>query len=180
MPDGRRRCLALLALMAALPAAAWANARPPIAGYLPDGDRFRVLGQGRMRWFGLTLYDAALWVAGDRWQWERPFALELRYARDFEGRRLAAASVDEMRRIGFDDARRLAAWREAMLEAFPDVRKGETITGVYHPGEGAEFFHQGRRTAAIRDPEFARAFFSIWLDPRTREPKLRAALLGIE
>jgi hypothetical protein len=30
----------------------------------------------------------------------------------------------------------------------------------------------------VSDTEFARAFFSIWLDERTREPKLRAALLG--
>jgi len=31
---------------------------------------------------------------------------------------------------------------------------------------------------AIEDPEFARVFFAIWLDPRTQTPDLRAALLG--
>jgi hypothetical protein len=30
----------------------------------------------------------------------------------------------------------------------------------------------------IDDPVFARAFFAIWLDPRTREPQLRNRLLG--
>ena len=29
-----------------------------------------------------------------------------------------------------------------------------------------------------RDPEFARAFFAIWLGPQTSAPKLRAALLN--
>jgi len=32
----------------------------------------------------------------------------------------------------------------------------------------------------IPDAAFSRAFFSIWLDPRTAEPGLRAALLGLQ
>jgi len=40
------------------------------------------------------------------------------------------------------------------------------------------FYNQHRLLGAIDDPVFARAFFSIWLDPRTREPQLRARLLG--
>lgn len=131
-----------------------------------------------MRWFGLALYDATLWVPGPRWQWDQPFALDIRYARSFAGARLADTSVDEMRRLGFADEERLRRWGDAMARVFPDVRKGDRITGVYRPDEGAEFFHNGRSTGAIRDPEFARCFFSIWLDARTREPKLRAALLG--
>ena len=65
-----------------------------------------------------------------------------------------------------------------MRKAFPDVKGGDHITGVYRPAVGVEFFHQGQSTGVIGDLDFARAFFSIWLDPATREPKLRAALLG--
>jgi hypothetical protein len=31
----------------------------------------------------------------------------------------------------------------------------------------------------VRDATFARLFFGIWLSPRTSEPQLRAALLGL-
>jgi hypothetical protein len=31
----------------------------------------------------------------------------------------------------------------------------------------------------IDDAEFARAFFAIWLDPKTSEPSLRKQLLGL-
>lgn len=165
-----------MALMLALAAPAWANV--PVESLQSGGVEYRMLGQGRMRWFGLLLYDAALWAPGDRWRWEAPFALDLRYARDFQGVKLAEASVDEMRRLGYEDETRLQRWRQAMVEAFPNVRKGDRITGVFRPGEGAQFFHNGRLTAMVADPEFARAFFSIWLDPKTREPKLRAALIG--
>jgi hypothetical protein len=176
-----------LLLLAVLLCAPGVHANPPsFAELATAGGEPRQLGQGRMRWFGLVLYDATLWVGGDHrhggelddWRWDHPFALDLRYARDFKGRKLADASVDEIRRLGLADGAKLDAWRAHMVAAFPDVKKGERITGVFRPGIGAEFFHQDRSTGLVRDPEFARAFFSIWLDARTREPKLRAALLG--
>lgn len=172
------RLIAALALLCATQTVVHANTVALPAGVQAEQNDLRVLGHGKMRWFGLLLYDAALWVPGSGWQWDRTFALDIRYARNFAGEKLAAASVDEMMRLGYRDARKLSAWREGMLSAFPDVKSGERITGVYRPGIGAEFFHEGRATAVIADPEFARAFFSIWLDPGTREPKLRAALLG--
>lgn len=151
----------------------------PLPEALATGEtQYRALGSGRMRWFGLHLYDAALWVSGREHGWDQPFALDIRYARDFYGARIAEVSADEMRRLGGADARRIESWREQMARIFPDVRKGEHITGVFRPGLGAEFFYQGRPLGTVYDADFARAFFSIWLDPRTREPKLRAALLG--
>jgi hypothetical protein len=177
-----RRLLLLLTWCACLLLATFVFT-PAAHAMLPDAVRAelptaRLTGEGRMRWFGLLLYDAKLWVDAPAWSWDAPFALDLEYARDFAGTRIAQASADEIRRIGLADGPKLTAWRDAMARAFPDVRKGDHITGVYRPGVGAEFFHQGRSTGPVRDPEFARAFFSIWLDARTREPKLRAALLG--
>ncbi len=181
------RIVAGLLLIAALLGAPGVHANPlAFADLATAAGEPRQLGQGRMRWFGLALYDATLWVgadhrrggAPDHWRWDHPFALDLRYARDFKGTKLADASVDEIRRLGLADAAKLDAWRAHMVAALPDVKKGERITGVFRPGVGAEFFHQERSTGLVPDPEFARAFFSIWLDPRTREPKLRAALLG--
>ena len=172
------RLLLLLALLSAT--LAWGTNRPPLAGLATQEAEVRQMGQGRMRWFGLHLYDASLWVAGQQWRWDQPFALDIRYARAFPGSRLAGASIDEIRRLGIADDTRLERWRGFMLAGFPDVKEGQRITGVFRPGIGVEFFHEDRSTGIVRDIEFARAFFSIWLDPRTREPKLRAALLGLK
>lgn len=171
------RFLGFLLLFGALVAPASANVAP-LPPTLQADEGLRVLGHGRMRWFGLHLYDATLWVQGSQWQWDRTFVLDIRYARAFTGSRIAEVSAEEMARLGMRDERKLSAWREIMRRAFPDVKSGERITGMYRPGAGVEFFHEGRSTAVISDREFARAFFSIWLDPATREPKLRAALLG--
>ena len=65
-----------------------------------------------------------------------------------------------------------------MRSIFPDVKKGEQLTGVNLPGVGVDFYYNDRFGGRVADPEFAVAFFSIWLDPRTREPGLREALIG--
>ena len=70
----------------------------------------------------------------------------------FAGSRIADVSVDEIARLGFRDERKLAAWRELMRRAFPDVKSGDHITGVYRPGAGVEFFHQGRSTGVDQRP----------------------------
>ena len=139
---------------------------------------WRVQGQGEMRWFGLRLYEASLWAPGGRWQAELPYALELRYSRDIPSRRLVDSSIEEMQRLGAADDERLARWKVALEQVFPDVRSGDVIVGMHLPARGAEFYHQGRLTGRIDDVDFARAFFAIWLDERTREPALRARLLG--
>lgn len=169
-------CIALACVLAGGRAAASGlEARAPGVG-----TGWGVVGQGTMRWFGLALYDASLWTRGaERWRPERPFALEVRYARPIRGERLVAASLDEMARLGFADAERREAWRPLLARAFPSVEPGDTIVGLAEPDGRVAFYHRGALTAELRDADFARAFFAIWLDPRTREPGLRSSLLGI-
>jgi hypothetical protein len=170
-----RVLLAVLAFLL-LPVCAAALTLPePVSKEFPD---LRLAGEGRLRWFGLHVYDATLWISGPRWTGEQRFALDIRYARDFKGRKLVQSSLDEMRRLGFGDDVLLEKWAGEMTRVLPDVRKGEHLTGVYRPALGADFYHQGRLVGSIADSAFARAFFAIWLDERTREPGLRRSLIG--
>jgi hypothetical protein len=130
-------------------------------------------GSGEFRRFGFLVYQATLW-AGDDPQ-RPPLVLRLDYKRSIAGSAIAEASVKEMRAFTSDEAA-LKRWGEQMARVFPDVKQGDHILGVYRP-EGATFQHNGRVTGDIDDPEFARRFFAIWLDPRTSAPDLRAALL---
>lgn len=170
--------LRLLLLAAVLNAALSAFALPMPEPIVREFPQLRPAGEGRLRWFGLLIYDACLWVEGGQWNPQREFALDIRYARDVKGSKLAEASIKEMRRLGFGNEPQLARWGVELERLFPDVRKGEHITGINRPGQGVRFYHQGRGAGEIADPEFARGFFAIWLDERTREPGLRRALFG--
>lgn len=176
-----RRLAERLLLLAALALAALsvqASLPEPVKALVPA---WRNLGSGDASFLGLRLYGASLWVSGQAYREDAPFALALTYARGFSRDTLVSTSLDEMRRLGgADEARlaRLARWKSELERVFPDVAAGETIVGVHLPGRGAAFYHQGRLSGEVMDPAFSRAFFAIWLDSRTRVPALRSRLLG--
>lgn len=164
-PTARRRLLLALAIWPWLPALA-AEPAAPVRG-------LRRWGQGEFRRFGFLVYEATLWGGDDPAR--PPLALRLDYRRNIAGSAIAEASVKEMRQLGADEAL-LRRWGPEMARLFPDVKPGDHIVGVYRP-EGASFLFNGRPLGEIPEPEFARRFFGIWLDPRTSAPDLRAALL---
>jgi hypothetical protein len=65
-----------------------------------------------------------------------------------------------------------------MRAIFPDVQKGDRITGVHVPPATVRYFFNGQPIGDIVDGEFARAFFGIWLDPRTSRRDFRDLLLS--
>lgn len=165
-----RRSL-LLALLA-LPFAGLAGAATAVAPY----PGLRRWGSGAFRRFGFHVYDATLWAGDDPLR--QPLALRLDYKRSIAGKAIAEASLREMRemRKRVADTPRLEAWGEQMARIFPDVRAGDHLIGLWQPA-GARFLQGGRTLGDVDDPDFARAFFGIWLDERSSAPALRAALL---
>ena len=130
-------------------------------------------GTAEFRRFGFLVYEAQLWAGNN--PTEPPIALQLTYKREIAGSKIAEASVDQMRALGADE-QRLEVWGAAMHRIFPNVKPGDQIVGIYRPGS-AVFLYNNREIGQVNDPEFARLFFGIWLDPRTSEPKLRERLL---
>lgn len=166
----RRR---LLLGLAAWPLASFATTAPeapeaPTAG-------FRRWGSGEFRRFGFLVYEATLWAGGDD-PLRPPLALKLTYKRNINGGDIAEASVKEIRNLGLADEATLRRWGEQMRQLFPNVKPGDHLVGHYQP-EAARFYFNDQLIGSIEDAAFARAFFAIWLDPRTSAPDLRAALL---
>jgi hypothetical protein len=173
-PSFRDRAAALIvAVWVACAGLGWA----PVAA-AAQAVPMREVGAGSLYWFGLHVYDARLSVAGERFDPAQAFALTLRYARELSGERIAETSIDEIRRLGFGTPADHRRWLDEMRRLFPDVRRGDELTGAAAPGRGTQFLLNGRPIGAIDEPEFARAFFAIWFDPRTRSRDLRASLLG--
>lgn len=187
----RRTLLALAAahVLLALPLAGAAG-RARAQGSLPPelarrwpGAQLR--GEGRLRFFGLSVYDIRLWTPSDmpsatlaaRWA-ETPLALEIQYARRLVGKLIAERSIEEMARQETLSEPQAQAWQTEMTRLFPDVGNGDRLTGVMLPGEAARFYFNGEFRGELRDPDFARLFFGIWLAPETSEPALRERLLG--
>ena len=169
-----------LALTASESVAAAASPRSTGAGPRPLPNA-RLAGQGLLRFWGLEVYQASLWVVpGFRPASfaEPPFALELEYRRSFQAGAIAERSLQEMRRLAPISEEQARRWQQALQRVLPDVRPGDRIVGLHQPGQGARFEQGGRLLGEIADPEFARLFFGIWLSPATSAPALREALLA--
>ncbi len=137
-------------------------------------------GEATLRFFGLKVYDVRLWTQMKPFTHGDPFAIELVYDLNLNGKDIAERSVKEMRLQGCEDEAKLKRWGEEMARIFPDIKKGDTLIGVSIPGKEARFYNREKLIAAVPDPEFAKAFFDIWLSEKSSEPKLRLKLLGVQ
>jgi len=138
------------------------------------------IGSGELRWFGLRIYQAALWSETQPFDPSAPFALQLTYYRSISRERLVRTSMDEIRRLGTGprDPALLAHWEALLRGAFVDVEEGDQLIGVNVPGHGMRLYDQRKLVADIADPRLAQAFFSIWLHEDSRDRDLRRQLLG--
>jgi hypothetical protein len=174
-------CAGLLAL--ALPAVALANhAHVPApslpASVLAQAPGLAAQGGGEMTFLGLSIYDGWYWGPGHDWKLDAPFAIDLHYNRSIPGARIAERSVSEIEKLGLGTPEQLARWGEAMRRIFPDVAKGDAVTGLFLPPGIVRYFLNGKLIGEIVDPSFAKAFFGIWMDPRTSRTDYRQKLLG--
>lgn len=152
--------------------------RPELKELIPQ---YRLIGKGRLTFWGLQIYDARLWASpgfSTDSLAAQPFALELAYLRSFDKKAIAERSIKEMRRAAPVNEDQANAWTAELLRVLPSTKAGDRVTGVNRPGAGVLFLLNGKPTGEIRDLEFARQFFGIWLSPQTSEPKLRSALLA--
>lgn len=174
----RRSALVTFAALTCVPRAQATAMPAEVASELAAS---RLHGAGRLTWFGMSVYEARLW-AGERFsvtQFERePLALEIQYARSLQGKQIAERSLAEMQRFGASSDADAARWLTSMIQLFPDVTAGDRLTGVHRPGGATRFYFNSKLRGEIRETDFARRFFGIWLSPQSSEPKLRQALLG--
>jgi hypothetical protein len=132
-------------------------------------------GSGKFNWWGFHIYDASFYRAGTPSSQE--FALDIRYQKSFTGVAIANSSAEEMKKMGVPEAQ-VSLWGKELTKVFPNIEPGQTLTAVYAPKQGTIFYHDGKRIAQMPGIEFSKAFFGIWLDPKTSIPKLRNELLG--
>ena len=76
-------------------------------------------GEGQMRFLGLRIYDARLWVTpgfdASRFG-AHPLALELTYHRGFTGAAIARRSVEEMQRQASVPSEQAERWQQRMAD----------------------------------------------------------------
>lgn len=139
------------------------------------------IGEARFTYYFWDVYDAALYSPKGQWKNQPPYALNLTYLRDVKGEKIAQRSIDEIKKQGFDDAEKLAIWRQKMNEIFPDVDEDDELLGIAVSKQVTRFYYNDNLIGTVEDSEFTKWFFAIWLSESTSQPEFRQKLLsGVE
>ena len=141
-----------------------------------------LIGQGKYTYWGFDVYNASLWaneasLVPEQWANQR-IALELQYLRDFNGVDIAKRSIDEMHAQNALSKSKAGIWLKTLEGIFPNVAKGQSLTGIYIPNAGAQFLFDNTVIGEIKDTELSKRFFDIWLAPQTSAPDLRKKLFA--
>ncbi|WP_331851900.1 chalcone isomerase family protein [Polynucleobacter necessarius] len=91
---------------------------------------------------------------------------------------IAERTVEGMKKLGVPESK-AQIWGKELASFLPNVEPGQNITAIYLPKQGTTFYYDGKAIAQIPGADFSKAFFGIWLDPKTSAPKLREQLLGM-
>jgi hypothetical protein len=142
----------------------------------------KLIGSGEFTWWGLSIYTAKLWQETSSFNPQEKFSLEITYHKTISRDRFVETSIDEIKRLHGSkfSPETLAQWRLHMQKSFTDVKSGDQLIGVSVPNYGCRFYSNKKLIAEIPDEKFAAAFFSIWLDTRSKDSDLRRHLLGQE
>lgn len=171
----------LAVVLAAMSTLATAEGAPPLPStVLTIAPGLKLQGGGEFTFYGISVYDGWYWSHARGWPHDAPYALDLHYRRSLQGARIAARSVEEIAQLGYGAPEQRARWGALMAKIFPDVTRGDRLTGVYTGSGAVRYFHNDRPIGEIAEPGFARAFFGIWLDPRTSRNDFREKLLGAQ
>ena len=172
MKSADSRLLLILILFTVMPSLPHASINGPV-----ELAQFKLVGSGQLTWWGLKVYDATLYSSEDAYHPDHPHAIRITYRFSFSREQLANRSLEEIERIHGRQVDRAAVLQQ-LNAVFRDVSGGDQITGIHYPGKRADFYSQEQLLGRIDDASLAAAFFSIWLDPATRKPALRARMLG--
>lgn len=143
-------------------------------------DEIKPIGDASFKKAIFHLYDASLCAGQDSFVWENPFAITLDYKRKFSSDMIVKATMIEMARLSGREQQEFETLRPTVTQCFPDVVKGDIITGISLDENKAEFYLNGTRSCEVDWPGFREDFFGIWLSDESRAPRKSKVLRGLK
>ncbi len=176
-----RLASAVVALILITPVALAAQpltAKPLPAPVQSQAPGIRPLGRGRQTLWGIRVYDATLWVVGDRFTPVQPHALDVESGRSVSADTMVNNAMDEMRRLKLGDASQLASWRLEMRRLIPNLNSGDQVVVFCPSEEKTLMYYNGRIQGEVDDATLCSAIMNIWLHPASQNQALRKSLLA--
>ena len=149
----------------------------PLREVKPD---LKPVGAATLHWFGLHVYDVALFAQETPFTTNSTAVLSIRYNISIKHRRLLDTTLKEWQRMGKGEDVQRAQWIKQLDTLWPDLKSGDSLTAFKRSAGPTQFYFGDRFLGEVPDPAFGPAFFAIWLDAKCRYPEVRNGLLGVK
>lgn len=141
------------------------SAKEPVSA---DGT-LSMLGEATYRYWGFKLYEASFYSGcGQKvlqtWDRECTYQLDLHYDRTFTPEDFTRSSEKILKRIYEERYESIASGLKKFQALFEKVNDGDTYSLKYTPSGNISLSLNGVFKGEVNDPEFARAYFQIWLN----------------
>ncbi len=136
------------------------------------------VGGATLHWFGLHVYDIALFAQEAAYITNSTAVLSIRYHVSIKRQRLLDTTLKEWVRLGRGEGALREQWIRQLEPMWPDLEPGDSLTAFVRQDGPTQFYFGDRLLGEVPSPAFGPAFLAIWLDPKCRYPAMRKKLLG--
>lgn len=179
----------LLALLLCVAQSSTALAREVGGVQMPEsvqvgGKTLSLNGAGVRKKFLFSVYAAALYVeapsrdASAVLSYDGLREIRVQVLRDLTRKQITEAIRDGFRKNAGDKMSALEARLEQLLGQLSDLKKGDSFSVIYTPGQGTKL-SRGGEEITLPGKDFADALFSVWLGEKPVDGSLKKELLGL-
>lgn len=149
-----------------------------------DGVPLTLRGVSTFRYWGLRVYTGALYMPAsakspDAALGEIPKKLVLRYHRSVTVDQFVEKSEETLEENPGLSLDQLRPYLSRMKSMYAPVKEGDAYAITYNPAQGAlSLLLNERLLGTIDNPEFARAYFGIWVSDYSVSERFTDELLG--
>lgn len=137
-----------------------------------------LIGFDQLKFWGLKVYDIALWSEDAKFSYDKKFAIQIHYNMNFDREELAKKSLEEIELLHDLSASTKVSYLQQLTNIFHSIKKGDEKIALFSPKEGVLMFYNNELIGKISDKKLARLFVDIWLDERGSYPKITKKLLN--
>ena len=138
-----------------------------------DSKEYMVFSQLDFTWYWLDIYHVKVWTLDNKLpDYKQPFIMTYDYRRDITAKDLIETSQDEWRDLELCKSSQSQAWANELAKIWPDIKSGDSLTAWFN-GEATCFYQKKKFLGKIGGVAFSKAFFQIWLHPKSQTSKLR-------
>jgi hypothetical protein len=141
-------------------------------------------GKANFRWFGIKVYDIALYFKQDKQPFDlnstRPLSLKITYDMDIDPADLIENTSEQWQEIAIGQSQECAnqtQWLNQIKSIWPNINSGDSLTLTINAQQISTFYYNDKEVGRVEDTNFGYCFVAIWLAKDTTEPKIRKKLL---